>query len=284
MRAELCRMGLRDDPLSEKLLRALPWVPHFARRCAFAYFGLISRFNMVWHHYPITDGDLNKIRWRDVVSLRTQLIDETIRESDAAQLVILGAGFDTRALQPLSTVASRFEIDFPPTQEAKVAAVAAAGIDASNTIFVGVDFNKGESWLDKLKEAGFDPKKKTVFVWEGKRLSPLPLFYLGLSVWNGVEVMADSCCPLTSIPLLSQPRCHVLFRRHILSRAAGGQRDCRAREAVLLGNGDCVRLLLTRGGPRQDARRGLIDPARDGRAPALRHWHGGRRRRAAQVG
>lgn len=175
MRAELNRMGLRKDPLSEQLLRALPWVPRHARRCAFSYLELISRFGLKWHRYPLSGAALAEPAWRDVISLRTQLIDGTISELKAEQLVILGAGFDARALLPLESAARRFEVDLPPTQKAKVAAINAAEIDAASTSFVPVDFSKEESWLDKLREAGFDPKKKTVFVWEGAPRSRRPL-------------------------------------------------------------------------------------------------------------
>lgn len=84
-----------------------------------------------------------------------------------AQFVILGAGFDTRALNlPKDAHAQSFEIDTPPTVAQKREMLAKAGIDASRVVLVPADFEK-EDWLDKLTAAGFDPGKPTVFIWEG---------------------------------------------------------------------------------------------------------------------
>ncbi|MEM8859442.1 MAG: class I SAM-dependent methyltransferase, partial [Chloroflexota bacterium] len=44
-----------------------------------------------------------------------------------------------------------------------------AGINADHVAFVTVDFQT-ESWSDKLKAAGYDPSKKTIFLWEGVTL------------------------------------------------------------------------------------------------------------------
>ncbi|KAG8468220.1 hypothetical protein KFE25_013303 [Diacronema lutheri] len=195
VRAELSRMGLRADPLSEALLRSLPWASPLVCRAAFGYLQLISAFGIRWHKYPLAGADLHNVPWRDVVALRTQLIDATLRESDATQLVILGAGFDTRALLPLSSMARRFEVDFPPTQAAKRAAVAAAGIDQDGAVtFVAVDFNK-DSWLDKLVEAGFDPKQKAVFVWEGVT------YYLTPEAVSSTVRLIAQCCSGTTVVL-----------------------------------------------------------------------------------
>jgi methyltransferase (TIGR00027 family) len=41
-----------------------------------------------------------------------------------------------------------------------------AGLDASNVTFVPADFEK-EDWLTLLVDAGFDPRRPALFLWEG---------------------------------------------------------------------------------------------------------------------
>jgi methyltransferase (TIGR00027 family) len=41
-----------------------------------------------------------------------------------------------------------------------------AGIDASHVTFIEVDFTT-EKWYEKLEKAGYDPSKKSIFLWEG---------------------------------------------------------------------------------------------------------------------
>jgi methyltransferase (TIGR00027 family) len=84
-----------------------------------------------------------------------------------AQFVILGAGFDTRAFRlPEDTPVHTFEVDAPKTQAVKRQMLEKAGIDPSGITFVPADFEK-EDWLARLVEAGFDPGKPALFLWEG---------------------------------------------------------------------------------------------------------------------
>jgi methyltransferase (TIGR00027 family) len=87
--------------------------------------------------------------------------------ADIAQFVILGAGFDTRPyrLPPDSRVRT-FEVDAPKTQAVKREMLEKAGIDSTGVTFVAADFEK-EDWLTRLVDAGFDPGKPALFLWEG---------------------------------------------------------------------------------------------------------------------
>ena len=62
-----------------------------------------------------------------------------------------------------------FELDQPSTQRLKIAGLEKADIDAAHARFVPVDFSK-EQAFDKLRAAGYDPRKKTLFLWEGVTL------------------------------------------------------------------------------------------------------------------
>src|SRR6185369_2562112 len=76
--------------------------------------------------------------------------------TDRTQFVILGAGFDTRALRlPAAARARSFEVDMPKTVAAKLAMLKKTGLDWAGIRFVPADF-EGEDWLAELVEAGFD--------------------------------------------------------------------------------------------------------------------------------
>lgn len=99
---------------------------------------------------------------------RTRLIDDVIAELDAevGQVVILGAGFDSRAHR-LESLAPRtvFEVDHPATQATKRAIVDRIGLRAS-VVYVPVDFERDA--LDvRLVAEGFDPEVPSLFLWEG---------------------------------------------------------------------------------------------------------------------
>jgi methyltransferase (TIGR00027 family) len=87
----------------------------------------------------------------------------------ATQLVILGAGFDTRAhrFTELLNDASVIEIDYGATQEYKRRRVEAAFAGApANVVYAPIDFAR-ESLGEVLRRAGFHPDRKTYFLCEG---------------------------------------------------------------------------------------------------------------------
>ena len=83
------------------------------------------------------------------------------------QFVILGAGFDTRAMRlPEKSGIKSFEVDKPETQSIKHKLLEKAGIDISGVVFVPADFEK-DDWFGKLVDAGYDPARPAFFLWEG---------------------------------------------------------------------------------------------------------------------
>jgi methyltransferase (TIGR00027 family) len=85
---------------------------------------------------------------------------------DIEQLVILGAGLDTRSYRlPAGSRVRCFEVDAPNGQAFKRRMLQRAGIDASRVTFVPADFEQ-EDWYEKLIAAGFDPRKPSFFLWE----------------------------------------------------------------------------------------------------------------------
>jgi methyltransferase (TIGR00027 family) len=87
----------------------------------------------------------------------------------AEQLVILGAGYDSRPYRfaHLLGGVQVFEVDHPATSTAKQAKVRAliGGIPA-NVAYVPVDFTV-DNLADKLLECGYCTTRRTVFLWEG---------------------------------------------------------------------------------------------------------------------
>ena len=145
------RDGLVDDHLAEAFLSPpLRAVAHLGRPVA----ATIDR------------------RWpgvRTSVVARTRLIDDLVEElvPAAGQVVVLGAGFDSRPYR-LPALAGRpvFEVDHPDTQQRKRDVLARAGARADGVRFVATDFNLQD--LDvALAGAGHDPGATTLFLWEG---------------------------------------------------------------------------------------------------------------------
>jgi methyltransferase (TIGR00027 family) len=106
-------------------------------------------------------------RQSKIMVARTVVIDDTIREAAAPQLVILGAGLDGRAWRmPELHDTVVFEVDHPDSQRDKRARVAALAQTAREVRFVPVDFRR--DGLDAaLTKAGHDPARPTMWVWEG---------------------------------------------------------------------------------------------------------------------
>jgi methyltransferase (TIGR00027 family) len=101
---------------------------------------------------------------------RTRLIDDWVTEgvaNDCRQIVVLGAGFDSRAWRlPSLSVLSVFEVDHPATAAEKSTRMAALGADLSRVVSVPVDFDR-DRLSDHLAASGFDERKVTIVIWEG---------------------------------------------------------------------------------------------------------------------
>lgn len=107
-----------------------------------------------------------------LVNARTHKIDEALKnfaKRDLEQVVILGAGFDTRAYRYAEKMPSIkfFELDLPATLQRKKELVKKAiGRIPDDVAYAPIDFNT-ETIEEALVRVGYDPAKKTYFVWEG---------------------------------------------------------------------------------------------------------------------
>jgi methyltransferase (TIGR00027 family) len=85
------------------------------------------------------------------------------------QIVFLGAGYDTRSYRFRERLGQTriFELDIRSTQERKLSILRDAKIDIPERVsFVTINF-KSDTLAAVLTKAGFDPLKRTLFIWEG---------------------------------------------------------------------------------------------------------------------
>ncbi|MBN1267407.1 MAG: SAM-dependent methyltransferase [Anaerolineales bacterium] len=108
----------------------------------------------------------------EYVIARTKLFDTVFLEAldnRFTQVVVLGAGMDTRALrfEDRNPGARIFELDIPATQQPKLEILNRKGVTLPEAlVFVPIDFNK-QSLSEALHAAGFVENQKTLFLWEG---------------------------------------------------------------------------------------------------------------------
>jgi methyltransferase (TIGR00027 family) len=105
------------------------------------------------------------------VVVRERYIDDFLKASLAEgldQVVILGAGFDTRAYRIAGIEKTRiFEIDHPATQAEKLKRLKKV-IDPlpKHVTFLPVDFNT-QTLDERLLPSGYNEQAKTLFIWQG---------------------------------------------------------------------------------------------------------------------
>ena len=163
------QLGTRIDEPANKLLMVVPGISTVGVRLVFGSILLahrLSGFVPKAFRYPF-DGDIS-IQVEG--SARQTFFDQVVERylaTGIAQFVILGAGFDTRALRlPRFERVRSFELDTPQMQAIKIEMLKKAGVEAGRVTFVAANFMT-EDWLVKLIEAGFDTTQTALFIWEG---------------------------------------------------------------------------------------------------------------------
>ncbi len=106
------------------------------------------------------------------VGARTRYIDDYLKaciENGIEQLVMLGAGYDTRPYRfgELKDKVRVFELDQPATQRLKIEKLKTIlGSIPEHVVYVAIDFDK-ENMAERLFSSGFKSTAKTLFIWEG---------------------------------------------------------------------------------------------------------------------
>ena len=102
---------------------------------------------------------------------RERYIDDVLQnylKEDLQQLVILGAGYDSRSYRfDLPGRVKTFEVDHPITQADKVKKVQQVfGRIPAHVTYVAVDFNT-QTISQRLLASGYDPNLISLFIWQG---------------------------------------------------------------------------------------------------------------------
>ncbi len=147
------------DPIARRLLhprlgRILDGLtPLAARTSAVSWALRLSSFGLVDH-----------------LALRTAAIDTALRDAcmnESPQIVILGAGLDSRAWRIAELEGCTvFEVDHPATQRAKRTRIDGLAPRAAEVRFVPVDFTREDLGV-RLAEDGHDAEAPTFWIWEG---------------------------------------------------------------------------------------------------------------------
>jgi methyltransferase (TIGR00027 family) len=112
---------------------------------------------------------------KDLVRIRTKYLDDMLDKqlhSGIRQVVILGAGLDTRAVRKPAAGVTYFEIDDAGTLAAKQACYQQHGIEVNVKFIPGNYVTDGV--IDLLRQNGFDFDLPAYFIWEGNTMY-LPL-------------------------------------------------------------------------------------------------------------
>lgn len=108
----------------------------------------------------------------EYVIARTKMLDEFFLdglEKRVNQIVLLGAGMDTRALRFASKNQGTkiIELDIEKTQRPKIKILNRKQVELpKELVFAPIDFNQ-QSISDILMNAGYQMKKQSLFLWEG---------------------------------------------------------------------------------------------------------------------
>jgi methyltransferase (TIGR00027 family) len=102
---------------------------------------------------------------------RERYIDDVLRNfinEGLQQLVILGAGYDSRAYRfDLPGRVKTFEVDHPVTQTDKLEKVQKVfGRIPEHIMYVPIDFNT-QTLTERLFSSGYDPALISLFIWQG---------------------------------------------------------------------------------------------------------------------
>jgi methyltransferase (TIGR00027 family) len=128
-------------------------------------------------------------------AVRTAFIDACVDRATTPpfgirQVVILGAGLDTRAARLARRDVRFFEVDHPETQKDKLSRIAGApGYPANAATYVTCNF-ESEDFVTRLSAAGFRTDQPAFVVWEG-----VTLYLTEAAVRSTLRRMAEGLDP-----------------------------------------------------------------------------------------
>jgi methyltransferase (TIGR00027 family) len=163
------------------------------------------------HEHPLSDGLKQNYAeasqnpaiamFVSLMILRTRFIDQALQRAvanGASQIVVLGAGFDSRAYRfpDLLQHCQIFEVDAEITQQYKRRRLHAASVEVPlNLTYVTVDFAKDDISA-ALQTQGFRKAAKTFYIWEG-----VCMYLPEQSVRDTLQMVASHSAPGSSVVL-----------------------------------------------------------------------------------
>ncbi len=109
---------------------------------------------------------------RQLISYRTRFFDDALVaefKRGVKQVVVLGAGLDTRSLRLGGAGVTFYEVDCEAVLSYKQRQLADHGYAAEASVYVPGDYIRDDVWA-LLKARGFDAGAETFFIWEGNTM------------------------------------------------------------------------------------------------------------------
>jgi methyltransferase (TIGR00027 family) len=167
---------------------------------------------------PLSDavlgGTLGAVRALEgEVLARSRYVEEVFEERYAAgvaQVIVLGAGFDTMAIKHRGRGCTFFEVDHPATQAEKRRILAKHDDLGRDIRFVPVDFARDEM-VAELDKAGFDASAPSFVSWLGvamyleEAVVIATLTALATRLARGSELIFDAYPRMADIALTERP-------------------------------------------------------------------------------
>lgn len=128
---------------------------------------------------------------RDMVLARSESLRQLLSRNqghDFEQIVLLGAGLDTKPLEIKHPGATWFACDLPEMLKERTRRLVEVGAAQESVVDVPLDFRL-PNWPQKLLQAGYDPKRASLLILEGVSmyLEPSELTSTGLRIRGLVE-------------------------------------------------------------------------------------------------
>ncbi len=135
------------------------------------------------------------LEWlRPSLAARTRFFDDQVMAAIAAgidQIVVVGAGYDDRALRFETTGVTFYEIDHLSTQRDKFRRLRAMGVPTENPVLVPADFRRDDV-PSALAKSGHRAKSPSLFICEGV------LVYLDKKTLKTLFAQLRACAPSKS--------------------------------------------------------------------------------------
>jgi methyltransferase (TIGR00027 family) len=114
---------------------------------------------------------------------------QTLAGPARCQVVLLGAGLDTRAARLGMPAVRFFEVDHPESQKLKLGKLAALDYPVACATYVACDFER-DDFASVLAAAGFRLDEPALFIWEG-----VTVYLTELAVRATLRRLATACHP-----------------------------------------------------------------------------------------